>query len=321
LRAKSHLFEEIAEMPIDKLSALARRQGGAASLAQARALGVSDAELRKRLQQGWRRPFPGVYLAPDAVGFEARIRAVLLWAGENAVASHAAAGTLWGLEHAPEALTVTVPLERTLSHRRVGVHRGRLGPFDLDRIRGIPVTSVERTLIDLSARVSFDDLAIAAESAWRKGYASAPELAHRVGQCGTHGRKGAGKLLRILKDMQSRERPLDSALEVKLWWTLREAAVPRPVPGRELWDGEGHPMRLDFAYPRKRLALEADGYEVHSERDAFEKDAVRLSRIAAAHWRVFHVTWRQLERPAEVVARLRRALESKAQARHRALGA
>src|SRR5271165_5358442 len=117
-------------MTIDRLNALARRQGGAASLTQARAIGVSDAELQKKLRQGWRRPFPGVYVAPDAVDFASRIRAALLWAGEGAVASHAAAGTLWGLDHAPEALTVTMPLERVLSHRRVGVHRGRLGPFD-----------------------------------------------------------------------------------------------------------------------------------------------------------------------------------------------
>lgn len=67
-------------------------------------------------------------------------------------------------------------------------------------------------------------------------------------------------------------------------------------------------MRLDFVYVPQRLAIECDGFEVHGTRDAFERDAVRRSRLAAAGWRVVHVTFAQLHRPSAVAARIARAV-------------
>jgi very-short-patch-repair endonuclease len=102
---------------------------------------------------------------------------------------------------------------------------------------------------------------------------------------------------------------LESALEVRVWRLLREHKLPLPEPGLEFHDDEGHPCRIDFSYVAQRLAIEADGFETHGHRDAFEKDRTRLSRLATAGWRVIHVTARHVkDQPERVVRWVARAL-------------
>jgi hypothetical protein len=45
-----------------------------------------------------------------------------------------------------------------------------------------------------------------------------------------------GALGPVLRDCRSRGKPLDSALEVKLWWLWPWSGIPRPVPGIEYED-------------------------------------------------------------------------------------
>ena len=74
--------------------------------------------------------------------------AAVLWAGPDAVASHATAARLWGISDMPHGLLVWTPQGRSA---RVGVvvHRGLITGNDR-RIRDrVPVTSPGRTLIDL----------------------------------------------------------------------------------------------------------------------------------------------------------------------------
>jgi very-short-patch-repair endonuclease len=54
--------------------------------------------------------------------------------------------------------------------------------------------------------------------------------------------------------------------------------------------------------------VEVDGFEFHSRRDVFERDRVRLSRLAVAGWRVLHVTAQQMRSPEVVLRRIRAAL-------------
>jgi very-short-patch-repair endonuclease len=72
----------------------------------------------------------------------------------------------------------------------------------------------------------------------------------------------------------------------------------------------GHRIaELDFAYPRHRLGIELNGASFHRRYAVWEHDQRRLSDLAAAGWRIVHVTWAQLEQDeAAVLARMARAL-------------
>jgi very-short-patch-repair endonuclease len=54
---------------------------------------------------------------------------------------------------------------------------------------------------------------------------------------------------------------------------------------------------------RERLVVELDGRAFHDTAAAFERDRVRDRSLIAQGWRVIRVTWRQLVRSPERLAR------------------
>ncbi len=204
-----------------------------------------------------------------------------------------------------------VTIARRDSRRAPGllVHRTDVPSEDRRVLRGIPATSVARTLIDLATCLDEDQLAIVVEDAWWRKLAAPDWVERRLGKL-ARGRDGAKALRRVLADCRRRGVPLESALEVRLWRLLKRSRLRLPELGYPFADDFGQPGRIDFAYPGHQLAVEADGYGTHGDREAFERDRVRYARLAALGWRVLPVTWRQVdERPAKVVERIRRALQ------------
>src|SRR5262249_18565924 len=119
--------------------------------------------------------------------WESAALAAVLAAGEGAVLSHRSAGVLWGfLDRHRESgpLELIVPGQCRL----VGVraHRHRLPPGEATRRLAIPVTTAERTLMDLAQSVPDDDLGRLCDEALRRRVATLGRLravveAHRGG--------------------------------------------------------------------------------------------------------------------------------------------
>src|SRR3954462_15418411 len=136
---------------------LASRQHGVVSTAQAAELGLGRHHIAARLSAGrWRLVHDGVYVIGAAPPTRHQaLMAACLAAGGGAVASHRAAAWLWGLDGFSSA-----PTELTLATRRgarpVGVllhHTQRFHEVDRTVQAGVPVTTRDRTLIDLGAVV------------------------------------------------------------------------------------------------------------------------------------------------------------------------
>jgi very-short-patch-repair endonuclease len=288
---------------------MAARQNGCVHHAQLRAAGLHPMEIRRlREQQGWGTILPGVYGDEKETGFEQGLHAALLWSGANSVVSHRAAARVLGLDGIDAAPTeITVPLSRRPRSKKVVVHRSELSRSDSQVHKRLRLTSAARTLVDLAGVVDEDTLSLAVESAWRRRLCSLEALEQRAFELGTQGRPGMKALSSVMEDCRDRGKPLDSALEVRLWRTW-PAELPRPVPGLQFRDDVAQPGRIDFAFPEQLLAVECDGFETHGLREVFESDRVRLSRLAGLGWRVVHVTARQLSDPEEVFRRISRAL-------------
>lgn len=80
------------------------------------------------------------------------------------------------------------------------------------------------------------------------------------------------------------------------------AGLPRPDVNVFVPTEEG-PFEVDFCWPDRRLIVEADSFEFHGTRAAFEDDRRRDQLLRARGWTPVRITWRQLnERPKEVVA-------------------
>lgn len=161
---------------------------------------------------------------------------------------------------------------------------------------------------DLASCLDEEQLAIVVEEAWRKKIAEPDWVARRLKALSKKGRK-TGALAEIVADCRSREKPLESALEVRVWWLLKKSGLPLPRSNYEFRDDYGQPGRIDFAFPDESLAIECDGFASHGEREAFENDRLRTQRLVALGWRVLPVTWRLLdEQRSKVLERIRQAL-------------
>jgi hypothetical protein len=114
------------------------------------ACGVSSAVVRRWVQRGLlHRAHQGVYafgaLTPAP---ESRWTAALLAVGSDAVLSHTAAAACHGLLPVREVTEVTTPKQRR-GDTTVRVHRRT--KFQVTHRRGLPVTTVSQTLLDLAA--------------------------------------------------------------------------------------------------------------------------------------------------------------------------
>jgi very-short-patch-repair endonuclease len=96
----------------------------------------------------------------------------------------------------------------------------------------------------------------------------------------------------------------DSDLEALMLRTVWTGALPRPTV-QYVVRVNGRTRRLDFAYPRIKLGIEADGYEEHGKREGFERDRDRDPELEAEGWLIMRFTWRQVRhRPEWVVEKI-----------------
>ena len=142
-------------MPDSDLAALARRQHGLVTAAQAASALTVD-QIRHRIRIGrLERVHPGVLRVAGAPeGWEPALMGAVLAAGEGAVGSFRAAAHLWGLAGFWEAppIEITTPTRRRTRLDDVVVHDSAvLDCLHVDRRRGIPVTSVASLGMTMSA--------------------------------------------------------------------------------------------------------------------------------------------------------------------------
>lgn len=293
-------------MPVDRaIAGIARRQHGVIGRSQLLALGVSAAAIQRRVESGrLHTAHRGVYLvghlarAPYAIEM-----AAALACGEGAAISHRSAAFVWRIaDRRPARAEVIVPIDWT--RRRPGIAARRsasLAEDDVRRPGGVPVTSVERTLLDLSAVLGPAALEWHVGRAFASRLTSAVALAARVEQ--SPGRRGVRRL-RSLLAAPGGAAFTRSPPERSLLSKLRGSHLPPPevnvvVNGYE----------LDFLWRDQRLVVEVDGYTYHSDPIAFERDRLRDAELQANGYRVMRVTRRQVtETPEGVIARIRRAL-------------
>jgi very-short-patch-repair endonuclease len=292
------------------LQAQAASQHGLLTRAQLDAAGINGCA-RARLCTSGRltRRLPGVYaLVGEAQPprWQAAM-AASLWRPEGAV-SHRTSAEVWALD----GLRAQAPVDLVLagqSGRRVKglrLHRCQVLPAaDVTIRHGVRVTSPERTLLDLAAVVDAEALAIALESAWRRGLVNLQRLWRRRLAPGGYEAPGKPLLRAQVKDCLERDKPFASALEVQMWRALKASRLKGFVPLYPWRDDHGHPLEIDFAHPEARVAVETRGWRYHGGSQGHHRNAVRTSRLTAAGWAVMPVSWQMMQHdPAGVVAQI-----------------
>ena len=235
--------------------------------------------------------------------------AAVLASGPHAVLSHWSAAALWMIRpNSRSSIDVTVP-HRSRSSKPIHRHISHVPQDERTVEEGIPVTTVPRTILDLAATEDSDTVEnLLRESEHRQlsDRLSLPDLIERY-----RGRRGTRKvqlaLDRLKEDPVGRRR---SRLEERFAPFLRLHGLPLPRFNDWILLGDKR-YQVDCHWPTLRQIVELDGWDSHSTRTAFREDRARDRRLAAAGYRVTHITWNQLEdEPLEVAADLRVLLRS-----------
>jgi very-short-patch-repair endonuclease len=291
-----------------ELYRLAARQYSLAQYRQVIELGMTPRQLRDRVEVGLLVPVHrGVYrLGGGPASAEQGALAAVLAAGSGAVASHRSAAALWGLRGveagAPE-ITVVGTACPTL--RGVVVHRtDRLDPVDVSRACRVPVTSPARTLLDLGAVAPAQVVESALEDALMRRLVTFALLTATLRRLGRRGRRGTAVLRVLVQERDPATAPTESVLEDTLLQVLRRGGLPAPVRQHDVGG-----VRLDFAYPRVRLGIEADSRIWHGGRLDVQRNSRKANLLLAHGWRVLHFTSADLRMgAAEVIDTVEREL-------------
>ena len=276
-----------------RVSQLAARQHGAVSRHQLVACGLANATIARWLAGGrLHRVHPGVYTVGhprlDGVG---RLVAALIYAGPGSALSHLTGAWWWGLlDEEPTTIHVSVPCRRR-SLPAVQVHR----PRELDRVhhRGLPVTKVAQTLLDVATFLPNEKLRRAVAEADYLRLTTRNALAEVLGR----GRPGSARLRAAIATHYPELARTFSVLEERFLHLCERHGIPRPGVNARVCG-----LTVDAVWREHRVIVELDGHAAHATAAANERDRRRDLRLRTSGYMGLRYTWWQVTRDAPRVA-------------------
>jgi len=288
------------------------------TVVEAAAAGVSLKRLRHQslaaLGRGIRvqSPTPGLPLC-------VRVRP-FIEVNERCAASHLTAAELGSLpvrqqKEAPPMYHVIRPEGAAhLNRPHVIVHRMKLYDDEITLLDGIPITTPERTWLDLAEMLTVDQLVVAGDSCVRM---PRPELEGREaplcslqdlqrmidrhkGKRGIRKAKEAIALIRVGSDS-----PQESLLRL----AIVRAGLPEPELNVPIIDDAGtRHHEPDLSYRKYRIGVEYEG-ELHGEEGQIVRDIARSEKYTALGWTEVRISKRHMLDDAKAaVAKVRAAL-------------
>jgi very-short-patch-repair endonuclease len=273
-----------------RVGVLAGRQFGRVRVDQ---IAVTRTTIARWVQGGYLHPeLPGVY----AVGHpgcttESKLAAAILYAGHGAALSHGTAAWWWGLiNHPPPYVHVSAP-KRRKSMMGIRVHARRV--FERVHRNGLPVTTIEQTLLDFAGEAERGLLRFAVANADYGGLLDVDAL-DAICRAGA---TGSGRLREALSTHRPELAHTRSPLE-RILYELCEADR-LPLPKLNVYR---HGWLVDAVWDEQRLIVELDGYAGHRTKAQLESDHQRDLELRACGYTILRYTWRQLTHSSDAVA-------------------
>ncbi len=220
--------------------------------------------------------------------------------------SHTSAALLWGCWTyglRPEAeITQLRPPDVRASAGPVRRHWTALPMRDRTTLAGVPVTTLERTVVDCALTLPGEQAVVVADSASRIGIDRSLVRRILAESLGKRGVRSARRVLAIA------DGAVESPGEARLRWVLGEAGLP-PLSAAiavSTWAGQ---RWVDLGWQDLKVGLEFDGRlkyrgttdEVES---ALYEEKRRHDALVEAGWILLRVSWEDLDNLDGLVARV-----------------
>jgi hypothetical protein len=263
----------------------------------------------------------GAYVEPTEQPVDPRVahlqllEATVGQSSPESVVSHVSAAVLHGLPIVDDQLD-RVHLTRNRQgngkvRRYVQVHGMALAPDEIVEVGGYTVTSLARTVLDLSCALPSLLAVPLGDAALRIGLSS-DELADRLASSGPRRGLTQARRTAALLDPRS-ESPGESMSRV----VFAEHRIPMPTPQLKVFDARGHFVgRSDFGWEEQQTLGEFDGKKKYgrlllkpgqSPEDALFEEKRREDRLRDLGWQVVRWVWADLYAPTRLLERLHRA--------------
>ena len=244
----------------------------------------------------------GLYAAGERAG-DWRVRVEAAVRSRRGAASHATALALWGLVPPPTGpVHVTVSLAQSgRGAAGVVVHRTRELFDAVRRVDGLPVTCVERSIVDSWGRpgqLGRPAVRAAAIDAVRRRLCSPRGLRWELDRRPQPPARAAlAELVQLLADGCRSELEIWGCLNI-----LRGAGMPAFVQQRPVTVA-GETFVLDAACEESMLAVEMDGAAWHGSRSQRERDIRRDSLLATLGWQTLRFSFARMTKAPEACKR------------------
>lgn len=284
-------------------------QDGLITRSQSLEAGMSTAAVDRRVRTGaWIRVHPSVFRSAQvALTAAGRARAAVLWAGDQATLSGAAAAWWWSLTDVEPMITeVTLP-RRVIRRAPTGVRviRRDLAAVDRSVVRGVAVTSLPLSALHGAVALGSPAGPMMLDHALQRRVSFEELHAAYCRQIGSARAAGARRLIAVAGDRAAAES------ERMLIRMLKSAGIHGWSVNTEITI-RGHVWSPDFCFAKQRLIIEVDGWAWHHTPDRFRRDRQRQNQLVLAGWTVLRFTWFDLvDRPAWVIAQIRLALSGR----------
>ena len=272
------------------LDRFTRRQYGLITRSQALWCGLSPAQIRTRLERReWLEIRPSVYAVAGAPqSREQVLLAVLLAHGRASFASHATAAHHWRLKNCeqPDEIEVVSSLASEVRLDGVRGHRsGTLFDADCTASRGIPTVTAERSLLDVSGRLSQRGLGVILDDAIQRRLIDLESFRRCAQRLTPAPGRSISRVRKVLEERLPGYSPGESDLETRALRALVSAGLPPPRQQYRMTLA-GKKVRIDLAYPEQRIAIELDSWEFHGNgnRTAFDVDKARFNDLLVIGW-------------------------------------
>jgi hypothetical protein len=276
--------------PDRAIAAIATRQHGFVARRQLIALELSPAGIWRRVQAGRLHPrHRGVYAVGHPVATPAGLRWAAVLACGEAKVSDASAAIAWAMPVSePRVVHVTVGRGGRRGHAGIRLHRRTLTDDEVTSLDGLPITTPERTLLDLAASGlrgrALERVIDQAERRRLVDFGTVERLLERH-----HGAPGTASLRAVLARYAAAPVETRSALEDLVVELCDLHGIPRPA-GNIVVEG----WVRDFYWPHARLVVEVDSYTYHRSPGALADDRERDVSLTLAGIRSLRFTGEQL---------------------------